>query len=54
MKPEFVARECVKAVDDGTKLVLLPRVYWLINLVSWVLPSVVERGARKKYRFQTP
>lgn len=53
LKAEFVARECVKAVDDGTKLVLLPRAYWLINLISWVLPSVVERGASKKYGFQT-
>jgi len=53
LKAEYVARECVKAVDDGTKLVLLPRAYWLINLVSWILPSVVERGARKKYNFQT-
>ncbi len=53
LKAEFVARECVKAVDDGTKLVLLPRAYWLINLISWILPSVVERGASKKYSFQT-
>lgn len=53
LKAEYVARVCVKAVDDRTKLVLLPRAYWLINLVSWILPSVVERGASKKYNFQT-
>lgn len=53
LKAEYVAQECIHAVDNRTKLVLLPRVYWLINLISWVLPSVVERGARKKYNFQT-
>ena len=53
LKAEYVAQECINAVDDKTKLVFLPRVYWLINLVSWILPSVVERGASKKYNFQT-
>lgn len=53
LEVEYVAQKCIKAVDDRTRLVLLPRVYWLINLVSWILPSVVERGASKKYNFQT-
>jgi short-subunit dehydrogenase len=52
LKAEYVAQECMNALDHGTNLVLLPKVYWLINLLSWIFPGAVERGARKKYNFQ--
>ncbi|KAI0809189.1 hypothetical protein BC629DRAFT_1580503 [Irpex lacteus] len=52
LKREYVARQCVDAVDAQQKKVLLP--YWyarLGHLVYWFIPSVIEYFARKKYNF---
>ncbi|KAI0089972.1 hypothetical protein BDY19DRAFT_888424 [Irpex rosettiformis] len=52
LKREYVARRCVEAVDAQHKTVLLP--YWyarLGHLLYWVVPSVTEYFARRKYNF---
>ncbi|KAH8918494.1 NAD(P)-binding protein [Atractiella rhizophila] len=54
LKSDYVAKECVRAVDEGKKMMILPRQYWLFYLLSYIIPSVVERGARKKYAYTAP
>ncbi|KDQ20426.1 hypothetical protein BOTBODRAFT_101003 [Botryobasidium botryosum FD-172 SS1] len=49
---DHVAHECVKAVDWGTRTMWLPRWYAWAHALYWIFPSVIERGARKKYDFQ--
>jgi len=45
----YVAHQCVDAVDWSKRTVWLPRWYALAHAFYWIFPSVVERGARKKY-----
>lgn len=48
----YVAEQVVRAVDTGNKMLFLPSTYWFIHAISWLLPSVVERGAKRKYGFK--
>ncbi|KAG8930227.1 hypothetical protein FRC02_004486 [Tulasnella sp. 418] len=46
-----VAKECLKAVDNGTKVVWLPKMMRIGHLLYWLMPSIVEGVAAKKYNF---
>jgi short-subunit dehydrogenase len=52
LKREYVAKRCIKAVDTCQRTLFLP--FWysrLGHLVYWVIPSVIEWAARRKYNF---
>lgn len=44
-----VARRCVEAVDHGDRTVWMPSWYQYAHALYWVLPSIIERGAKNKY-----
>lgn len=44
-----VAARCISAVDHGDRTVWLPGWYRYAHALYWLMPSVIERGARKKY-----
>ncbi|KAG8895914.1 hypothetical protein FRB99_000279 [Tulasnella sp. 403] len=52
LKRDYVATCCVDAVDRGVKVMFLPGRYRLFHLLYWLFPSVVERGAARKYNWQ--
>ena len=51
LKREFVAKRCIEAIDKGEKTVFIPVTMRFAHLLYWILPSLVERGARRKYNF---
>lgn len=52
LKTDYVAKRCVQAVDQGvTGTVYLPWVWRLAHWLYLTWPSVIERGAARKYNF---
>jgi hypothetical protein len=51
LKREFVAKRCIEAIDKGEKTVFIPEAMRFAHLLYWVLPSLVEWRARRKYNF---
>ncbi|KAF8654630.1 hypothetical protein AX16_003511 [Volvariella volvacea WC 439] len=51
LKREAVAKRCVKAVDQGEKLVFMPATMKVGMWLYWVWPAFVEWRARVKYNF---
>lgn len=52
LKTDYVAQRCIQAVDQSeTGMVLLPWAWRLAHWLYFTWPSVVERGAAKKYNF---
>lgn len=44
-----VASRCIEAVDHSDRVVWMPRWYQYAHALYWTFPSIVERGAKKKY-----
>ncbi|KAF8320129.1 NAD(P)-binding protein [Clavulina sp. PMI_390] len=44
-----VALRCIEAADHGDRTVWMPSWYQFAHALYWIVPSAVERGARKKY-----
>ena len=51
LKRESVAKRCIDAIDKGEKTVFIPATMRFAHLLYWVLPSLVEWRARRKYNF---
>ena len=51
LKREFVAKRCIEAIDKGEKTVFIPVTMRFAHLLYWVMPSLVERGAKRRYNF---
>ena len=51
LKREFVAKRCIEAIDKGEKTVFIPVTMRFAHLLYWIMPSLVEWGARRKYNF---
>ncbi|KIP08558.1 hypothetical protein PHLGIDRAFT_23479 [Phlebiopsis gigantea 11061_1 CR5-6] len=52
LKREYVARRCIESIDVKERNVFLPYLFGRVgHLLYWVAPSIVERFARKKYKF---
>ncbi|KAF7327109.1 hypothetical protein MKEN_00287000 [Mycena kentingensis (nom. inval.)] len=51
LKRDAVARRCIRAIEQGEKLVFQPAGMALAHLVYWVWPTLVEWRASVKYRF---
>ncbi|KAI0360072.1 NAD-P-binding protein [Trametes cingulata] len=52
LKREAVAKRCLKAIDHGEKAVFMPAITARIgHLGYWLVPSVIERVAAKKYNY---
>ncbi|KAF8531024.1 hypothetical protein JB92DRAFT_2854639 [Gautieria morchelliformis] len=52
LKRDRVARGCLLAIDAGQRTLWLPWSYRLAHLLYWILPGLVDAGARRKYRFR--
>jgi short-subunit dehydrogenase len=51
-KIDYIAQKCIDSVDQGiTGNIILPWFYTLGHFVYYLWPSVIERGASKKYNF---
>jgi len=46
---DAVARRCISAVDHGDRTVWMPGWYRYAHALYWIVPWVIERGAKKKY-----
>jgi short-subunit dehydrogenase len=51
LKREAVARRCVRAVDEGSSVVWMPRTMMFATPLYWLVPGFVEWRARVKYNF---
>jgi short-subunit dehydrogenase len=51
LKPDYVAQRCIEAVDYNQGNVFLPWSYSVYHKLYWIIPSLVTRGAKKKYNF---
>jgi len=51
LKADYVAAQCIQAVDRKTKMVVLPSFYLLGHFLSLVWPSITAGLARKKYNY---
>ncbi|EIN13468.1 NAD(P)-binding protein [Punctularia strigosozonata HHB-11173 SS5] len=51
LKREYVAKSCVRALDESSGIVFLPSVYKWAQLLYWFFPSVVNHRARVKYNY---
>lgn len=53
LKPEYVARRCAEAVDQGLQgSVVIPWMpYAIAHHIYYLWPSLIEKQARKKYNF---
>jgi len=54
LKRDDVAKRCIQAVDSGEHTVFMPSAYRWVHLLYWLWPSIVERGARKRYNYTAP
>lgn len=51
LKADYVAMRCIKAVDEGTRMVVLPAFYMIGHFLTFLWPSMIEKLARKKYNY---
>ncbi|PVF99027.1 NAD(P)-binding protein [Serendipita vermifera] len=51
LKSEYVAKQCIKMVDNSKDMLVLPFKYYLGMWMSWIAPSFVNWRARVKYGF---
>ncbi len=52
LKREVVAKRCVKAVDSGEKVIMMPLLFSRgAHFSYWMFPSLIEKLAAKKYNF---
>jgi hypothetical protein len=51
LKREYVARKCIRAVDEAAQMVFLPAHYVFSQPLSWLVPWYIEGRARTKYHW---
>ncbi|KAJ3477508.1 hypothetical protein NLI96_g10416 [Meripilus lineatus] len=52
LKREAVAKRCIRAVDSGEKIVMMPVLFSRAgHFLYWIFPSLIERVAAKKYNY---